>query len=130
MIKIPNSCGWEGALNVLTYFESELRSKFDQTALVWSTTGGFAIICKPYKKGIGLLLQLVADQDLVELRIKKLRQNILDPDFSDRILAVSEEIVQRLLTNHCPKLGLTLSVHYSRAFLFNTIKGCLTRLNN
>ena len=116
MIKIPNPCGWEGALNVLTYFEPELRSEVDQTAIVWPTTGGFAIICKPYKKGIGLLLQLVADQDLVELRIKKLSQNILDPDFSDRILAVSEEIVQRLLTNHCLKLGLTLSVHYSRAF--------------
>ena len=119
MIKILNPRGWEGALNVLTYFEPELRLGLDQTALVWSTTGGFAIICKPYKKGIGLLLQLVADQNSVELKIKKLRQNIFDPDFSDEILAVSEEIVQRLLTNHCPKLGLTLSVHYSRAFLFN-----------
>jgi hypothetical protein len=116
MVKILNPCGWKGALNVLTWFESKLRSELSQTALVWSTTGGFAIISKPYKKRIGLLLQLIADQNLVELRIEKLCQNILDPDFSDRILEASEEIVQRLLTNHCSKLGLTLLVHCSRAF--------------
>jgi DhnA family fructose-bisphosphate aldolase class Ia len=100
MIKISNPRGLEGALNVLTHFKSELRSTLGQTAFVQSTTGGLAVIRKPCQRRIGLLLQLVVGQNLVELKTRKLRQSKLDPNFSATILAVSEKIVQKLLANH------------------------------
>jgi len=118
MVKILNPCGWEGAFRVLADFEPELRSKLKQTALIWPTTGGLAIISKPYTKGVGLLLQIVADQNLVQVGVKELHHNVLESDFSETVLKVSEEIVRRLLTNHCSKLGLASPIHSGRAFCF------------
>ena len=100
MIKILNPGGLEEARRALNQFDSKLRLKLSQTAIVWSTTDGPAVFRKPIQGGVGLLLQLVVDPKSVELRIRKVSKNKLDPDFSDAVLEVSEEIVQRLLTNH------------------------------
>ena len=101
MIKISNP-SWKGAKKVLTHFEPELRKNLAPVAIVWPVTTGLAIVRK--RKGArfnhGYLLKVIAGPEEIEVRVVKLKQYDLNPEFTERTLKVAQQTVKRLLTNH------------------------------
>ncbi|MDP3093587.1 MAG: hypothetical protein Q8N16_02375 [bacterium] len=100
MVKISNPYGWKGAEKVLAHFEPELRKNLGSSVIVWPVTTGLAIVRKRTRFNHGYLIKLIAGPEKIEVRVVKLKQYDLNPEFTEQTIEIVQRTITKLLSNH------------------------------